>query len=277
MTTDQNPREQKTFKQMEREGWHRNAPHYDERAGKLTKVATDHLLDAVRAEPGMRLLDICCGPGYGAGAAAARGIASVGVDLAPAMVAEARRRYPDAEFLEGDAEALAFTDASFDAVICPFGLVHLPEPTKGMAEALRVLRPGGRYAFTTWCMPDRAALLSIGLNAVKAHADMSVALPPAPSIFVYSEVAAGRAALEGVRFRDVVCEDILISYEGRVPEDVLDWLQKSTVRTMELFRLQTPEVQARIRQAILDGAAAYQSDGKLEIPCHAMMYAASKP
>jgi len=272
-------KEQKTpsFKELEREGWHRNAPYYDKRAGKLTRVATDQLLKAVRAEAGQRLLDVCCGPGYGAGAAAERGLTGVGVDLAPAMVIEARRRFPAAEFHEGDAEALSFPDASFDAVICPFGLVHLPEPTKGMAEAFRVLKLGGRYAFTTWCMPERAELLSIALNAIRAHADMTVPLPPAPSIFVYSEPATGKEALERAGFRDVSVEDVLITYEGQVPEDVFDWLEKSTVRTMELFRLQTADVQARIRQAILDGASAYQTGGRLEIPCHAMVYAARKP
>lgn len=266
-----------SLKEMERDGWHRNAPHYDERAGKLTRVATDRLLEAVRAEAGQRLLDVCCGPGYGAGAAAARGLTAIGVDLAPAMVIEARRRFPQAEFHDGDAESLTFPDATFDAVICPFGLVHLPEPAKGIAEAFRVLKAGGRYAFTTWCMPDRAELLSIALNAVRAHADLTVPLPPAPSIFEFSEPARGREALERAGFRDISVADVRITYQGRVPEDVFDWLEKSTVRTMELFRLQRPDVQARIRGAILESASSYQDGDRIEIPCDAMIYAARKP
>jgi ubiquinone/menaquinone biosynthesis C-methylase UbiE len=268
---------ERSFKEMERDGWHGNAPHYDERAGKLTQVANVRLLEAVRAGAGQRLLDVCCGPGYAAGAAAARGLTAVGVDLAPAMISEARRRFPRAEFQYGDAEALNFPEASFDVVICAFGLVHLPEPARGMAEAFRVLKPGGRYGVATWCMPDRAELLAIALNAIKAHADMTVPLPPAPSVFAYSEPATGREALERVGFRDISVEEVDITYQGRVPEDVFDWLEKSTVRTMALFRLQTPDVQARIRRAILEAAAAFRVGDALQVPCHALIYAARKP
>jgi ubiquinone/menaquinone biosynthesis C-methylase UbiE len=266
-----------SLKEMEREGWHRNAPYYGDRAGKLTRVATAQLLDAVRATAGQRLLDICCGPGYGAAAAAERGLTAVGVDLAAAMIDEARRQFAAAQFQQGDAEALDFPDASFDAVICPFGLVHLPSPTRGIAEAFRVLKPGGRYAFSTWCMPDRAQLLAIALNAIRAHADMTVPLPPAPSVFEYSEPARGTEALERAGFRDVSVEDVPITYLGQSPEDVFDWLEKSTVRTMELFRLQKPDVQARIREAILRGASAFRRGDTIEIPCHAMIFAARKP
>ena len=69
----------------------------------------------------MRLLDVCCGPGYGAGQAAERGLDAVGIDLSLAMISEPRQRFPSAEFRVGDAEQLQFDDGSFDAVVCPFG------------------------------------------------------------------------------------------------------------------------------------------------------------
>ena len=166
-----------SFKEMERDGWHERAGLYDDYAGRLTTEATARLLDAVGAIPKMRLLDVCCGPGYGAGQAAALGLTAIGIDIAPGMVAEAGHRFPAAEFRVGDAEELEFSDSSFDAVICPFGLRHLPEPDKAISEAFRVLKPGGRYAFTVWCSPDRAQLLGLALNATLAHADMTVPCP----------------------------------------------------------------------------------------------------
>lgn len=265
-----------SFKDMERDGWDGKAPYYDARAGQLTRVVATRMLDAVRAEAGMRILDVCCGPGYGAGAAAERGLAAVGMDLAGGMVAEARRLFPDATFNRGDAEALPFLDGRFHAVICAFGLLHLPQPDRGIAEAFRVLARGGRYAFTTWCLPDRAALLRIALEALQAHADMSVPLPAAPSIFALSDQAAATDALEHAGFCDVTIDQVYLSLRARSPEDVFDWLDKSTVRTMALFRRQAPDVQTRIRHAILDGAASFQAAGGLEIPCPAMLYAARK-
>ncbi len=66
-----------SFKQFEREGWHRQAPNYDDRAGRMTTQAVAPLLDAVDARPGLRLLDVCCGPGYLTAEAVARGLVAM--------------------------------------------------------------------------------------------------------------------------------------------------------------------------------------------------------
>jgi ubiquinone/menaquinone biosynthesis C-methylase UbiE len=108
-------------------------------------------------------------------AAAERGLDTVGIDLSPAMISEARQRFPSAEF--------RVNDDSFDAVVCPFGVLHLPEPDKAFTEAHRVLRHGGRYALTVWCAPDKAEFLGLAMKATAAHADMGVPLPPAPPLF----------------------------------------------------------------------------------------------
>jgi ubiquinone/menaquinone biosynthesis C-methylase UbiE len=268
---------QQSWKEIEREGWDQNAPRYDARAGQMTTKAVEPMLDAVEARTGMRLLDVCCGPGYGAGAAATRGVSAVGIDIAPAMIEEARRRFPTAAFQEGDAERLDFPSASFDAVICAFGLLHLPDSKRAIAEAFRVLRSDGKYAFTVWCRPERARLLGLALQAITSHADMDVPLPPAPAMFEFSEPDAATAALTTAGFRNVVCEEMPIEFKGKRPEDVFDWLDKSTVRTMAIFRLQTPEAQGRIRAAILDDAKKYMTKQAVKIPCHAMLYRACKP
>jgi len=266
-----------SWKDVERDGWNRNASRYDARAGQMTTDAVEPMLNAVEARPGMHLLDVCCGPGYGAGAAAARKLRAVGIDIAPAMIEEARQRFPDAEFHEGDAEHLDSPDASFDAVICAFGLLHLPDSRRAIAEAFRILRSGGKYAFTVWCRPEQAHLLALALEAIMSHADMDVPLPPAPAMFEFSDPDTATAALTTAGFREIAFEQVPIEFEGRSPEDVFDWLDKSTVRTMAIFRLQTPEVQDRIRVAILDRAKEYKSKGTVRIPCPALLYRACKP
>jgi ubiquinone/menaquinone biosynthesis C-methylase UbiE len=143
----------------------------------------------------MRLLDVCCGPGCGAGQAAERVLDAVDIDLSLAMISEARQRFPSAEFRVGDAEQLQFDDGSFDAVVCPFGVLHLPEPDKAFTEASRVLRPGGRYGLTVWCTPDKAEFLGLAMKATSAHADMGVPLPPAPPLFRFVDVGLASAAL----------------------------------------------------------------------------------
>jgi SAM-dependent methyltransferase len=266
-----------TFKDLERNGYHAQAATYGDRPGRLTRQAIAPMLEAVAAVPGMRLLDLCCGPGYGAGEAAARGLDAIGVDIAPGMVAEARRGFPGVAFREGDAEALAFSDRSFDAVICPFGLLHLPDPDKAIEEVFRVLKPGGCFAATVWAPPERAELLRLAVSAIAAHADMSVNLPPGPSLFMLSDPAVAIGKLEQAGFADTRCQELPIVYRAPDAEAVWDWFDRGTVRSVMLVRLQTPETQARIRAEIIEGARRYETGDGLQIPNPAMLYVARKP
>ncbi|WP_207539688.1 class I SAM-dependent methyltransferase [Sabulicella rubraurantiaca] len=271
------PSDQQSFKAFERDGWHRRAPFYNDHAGRMTKDAVNPLLDALDVRPGVRLLDVCCGPGYVTAEAAARGAVAVGVDIAPAMVEDARARAPDAEFHIGDAEALDVEDASFDAVGCAFGLLHLPSPELAIAEAFRVLRPGGAYAFTVWDGPERATLLKIGMGAVLAHADMSVPMPPGPPIFQLAEREFTPAALSRIGFCDVTIQELPLVFRGSRAEEVWDFFEKSTVRTMGVVAQQIPEIQARIRVAVVEAASRYAGPGGVTIPSPALLFVARKP
>lgn len=77
------------------------------------------------------------------------------------MVDEARRRNPGVEFRVADAHSLPFEDGSFDVVLSNLTVHHLGDPDKFLAEAFRVLRPGGRLAFTVWA--DLSKLEAFGL------------------------------------------------------------------------------------------------------------------
>ncbi|MGK7870887.1 class I SAM-dependent methyltransferase [Falsiroseomonas sp. E2-1-a20] len=127
-------------------------------------------------------------PATSTAGAVARGVRAIGVDIAPAMVEVARARLAGVEFRIGDAKALDDADARFGAVAGAFGMLHLAEPDHAIAEAFRVLCPGGTYAFTVWDGPERATFLGMGIQAVIAHAEMTVPVPPGPPIFQ----AAGR-------------------------------------------------------------------------------------
>ena len=152
-----------SFKGMEQAGWEKNAAGYDELFGSVTRHAIGPLLEATAVHAGISILDLCCGPGYGAAAAAAaQGARAIGIDFSDAMVRTAQGLCSAATFLQGDAEALDFESDSFDAVICSFGVNHLPHPEKALREANRVLRPGGRFAFTMWCAPAKIKVSSTG-------------------------------------------------------------------------------------------------------------------
>jgi ubiquinone/menaquinone biosynthesis C-methylase UbiE len=96
-----------------------------------------------------RILDVACGPGIVACAAAQRAVQVTGIDLTPAMIDQARLRQQalglaNVDWLIGDARALPFAAASFDVVLTRYSFHHLPDPETVLAEMARVCRPGGR-------------------------------------------------------------------------------------------------------------------------------------
>ena len=142
------------------------------------------LLDAAGCKRGDKVLDVACGAGYVAAAAHDRGADATGLDFSTSQVRLAEQTYPKIRFVEGDAEALPFTDSEFAAVLNAFGLPHIPNADKATAEAYRVLKPGGRFAYATWGDPEKCVGFSMVYDAVRAHGSMDVGLPRARTSFV---------------------------------------------------------------------------------------------
>ncbi len=269
--------EHTTFKELERQGWGAKADNYNALAGQITIGAVAPLLDATGVCAGTRILDVATGPGYVAAGAEARGAHAIGIDFATDMVAQARRRYPNMDFREGDAENLAFDPASFDAVVCAFGMLHIADPDRAITEAYRVLRPDGRFAFTVWAGPDRHDFFAIVLKALEAHGNTQVALPPAPPIFRFSDPAECRKALMQAGFVDASVGELALQWRAPSVEAILDCLYKGTVRTSMVLEHQTPQARERIHQAIRDSAERFAHDGAYEIAWPAVLAAARKP
>lgn len=144
--------EHDVVKQQVAAHWDRRAAHFDEDFGHAIRTpaeraAWDRILALVLPGRGaLDALDAGCGTGFLSFELAARGHRVTGVDFAPAMIAEARRKAGSrpVRFEEGDAEQLPFAPASFDLVISRHVLWTLPHPEAAVDEWIRVLRPGGR-------------------------------------------------------------------------------------------------------------------------------------
>jgi ubiquinone/menaquinone biosynthesis C-methylase UbiE len=94
---------------------------------------------------GARIADLGCGSGVFTGLLHELGFKPVGLDISPKLIALGRNRYPDLEFLEGDAEHLPFPPSSLDGVLLSGLVHHLPDPSRCAAEVFRVLKPGGAF------------------------------------------------------------------------------------------------------------------------------------
>ncbi len=137
------------FKAAQREAWASFLP-----VEVITTIPAAKLVAFAGVESGQKVLDVACGAGVVAVTAARRGAAVSALDLSPVLLERARHNAQLAgvtiTFTEGDAEALPYPDASFDVVLSQFGHIFAPRPAVVLAEMLRVLKPGGRIAFTTW-------------------------------------------------------------------------------------------------------------------------------
>ena len=132
------------------------ADHYDSVA--FFNFFGERTIQRAALAPGAMVLDVCCGAG-GSALPAARAVAPegrvIGVDLAPPLLDLARSKaaaqaIPNAEFRHADFEKVYFRAASFDAVVCVFGIFFFPDMPEALRKMWRFLRPGGQVAITTW-------------------------------------------------------------------------------------------------------------------------------
>lgn len=265
------------FKRFEQQGWTEVAGEYHDAFSALTSQAVEPLLDAAGAGPGARVLDVACGPGHLAAAAAKRGARASGIDFSPSMVAEARRLHPGLEIREGDAEALAFGDATFDALVMGFGMLHFARPEHALGEAHRVLSSGGRVAFSVWEAPARAPAFGIVREAIERHGTLDVPLPAGPDFFRFSDPAECRAALEDAGFVEPRVATVPLSWRVAADDAIFGAFFRAGVRTRGLLRAQTPAALDAIRESVRAAAWPYARDGGFEFPTPCVIASARKP
>jgi ubiquinone/menaquinone biosynthesis C-methylase UbiE len=122
--------------------------------GTTLQIVGESLCEAVDLEAGTRLLDVACGNGNAALAAAHRFARVTGVDYVPELLHRAadraRAERLDIELVEGDAERLPFDDDTFDMALSTFGVMFAPDQARAAREMVRVVRPGGKIGLASW-------------------------------------------------------------------------------------------------------------------------------
>ncbi|MGH3927375.1 MAG: class I SAM-dependent methyltransferase [Pseudonocardiaceae bacterium] len=234
-----------SLKRYQQAAW--SAGDYTSVAGS-TVIASELLVETLDIYPNERVLDAACGSGNATIAAARRFADVTGLDFAPDLLADARRRLDieraSATLVEGDLEELPFEDASFDVVVSAFGAMFAPDQKRTAAELLRVCRPGGRIGLACWTKDGALGQL---------FQVMSSYIPPTPGVRSPTDWGNPDRLRElfgdGVAGIHSATRDFIFRY--RSPEHWLDHFKKHFGPTSMTFAVLPPDVASVLERDLL--------------------------
>jgi SAM-dependent methyltransferase len=247
------PKKSDTFAALEKREWARAnvAKSYAQVFAKAADMVVPALVESVEAGLGSKALDLCCGHGNVAAGLIKSGASVTGLDFSSVMLQMARSAVPEAHFVEGDAMALDFDNGTFDIVTIGFGIPHVPDPPRVFAEARRVLRPGGRLAFSVWCGPEVDTALGYVFGAISQYGAPGIELPPGPGANDYADLEHAFPVLRKAGFANFHQSVVASEWTVDDPGAPYDFFLEGTARGGALLRAQPPENAAAIREAVV--------------------------
>ena len=269
---------EKTLHEIELEAWSQRAANYDALFAAISTQAIDGILTSLEPLQGQRQLDVACGTGHLVAAASHRGAISEGIDFAPTMIAAAQASYPAEHFQVADATDLPHADHTFDAVTCAFGLPHMEHPQAAVKEAFRVLKAGGRFAFTLWCGAENGGeWFAIVKAALAQHMEVEAELPAAWVQLRFADEQACRAITTPAGFDPPVFTRLPIVWQTTSAQQIMDIFDKLSVRTKMIMDRQPLAVQHDVQDHIRSELEARRTNGVITLAWPALLTLVQKP
>lgn len=230
------------------------AAAYDRLTGRWSRLYARSVLDAAAASSSRSLLDVATGTGDAALLAqdclSATGVV-VGVDISVPMlcVAASKAIHSNVTFAAADAMRMPFCDRTFDAVICQFGLMFLPDKAAGLAEFRRVLCPAGRVALSVWGQPHQAPFAGIMAQALgeALPANREELLIP----FSLADPAQLLQLMERAGFQNPTVQQEIRVARFDSPADFMEPYEQGGGRLGQAYLQLGPEIRLSVRHAVL--------------------------
>ncbi len=188
------------------EPWNLVADGYAETNMRVFELFAEEAIAASQLKPGAVVLDVACGPGTLALKVARTASKVHGIDFSESMLAIFRKKIEQSGHGNitlhcGDAQALPYADATFDAAFSMFGLMFFPDRKRGFAEIYRTLKPGGSIAVTSWAPVDQSPAMQTMFGALRA---IKPDLPqPQRSVTTLENPDVFKQEMEDAGFRNV--------------------------------------------------------------------------
>src|SRR5919202_1265550 len=225
------------FKMAQREGWDSVAKGWKEWWEPIEKGSqklSQRLIELAEIKPGQRVLDIATGigePSITAAKVVGTGGHILGTDILKQMVAIAKERatllrlQDIIEFKESDAENLDLSNSSFDAAICRWGLMLIPNLDAAIRKIYGSLVSAGRFAAAVWADATKVPIISLATSVIGSQVQMSAPLPGVPNPFSLADTNKLENSLARAGFRDIHIQTVIITFEFKSGEDYRRYCQ----------------------------------------------------
>lgn len=260
----------KQYKEGQRQGWDSVAGGW-QKWWKITETAAEkvsrRLIELAEIKRGSTVLDIATGIGEPS-ITAANQVGNSGhvlaIDISSQMLSIAKQRAISLgleqviEFKEGDAETIDLSASTFDAALCRFGLMFLPDLRTGLSNIYRSLVDGGHLAAAVWASPDRVPFIALALNRAMKETKGQL-LPPAgaPGPFSLSNENMLRNSLTGSGFKEVIIERMDVTFNFDSAEVYTSFVYETAAPVQAMLANQQQERREEILKAITEAARKY--------------------
>ncbi len=234
-----------------------------------------HIIKLANLAPGMHVLDVACGTGVLA-IAAADAVepdgSVVGLDLNAGMLAVASRKAPEIEWRQSPAEALGFDDDVFDAVVSQFGMMFFQDKQSAIREIVRVLRPGGCFAIAVWDALERVpGYLALGQLLSRLFGDKDAESLRAPYSLGDTEALSSLFSTAGVPDVKITTLDGTVRYPS-----VRDWMHVDIHGWTLSDQIDDAQFELLVSEGAKDFAHLVTADGAVEFSSPAHIVTATK-
>jgi SAM-dependent methyltransferase len=265
------------FRAGQRQQWDKAATgwrKWSELIDEVSSTISDRLVDLAGVQPGSRVLDVAAGYGEPTLTAARRAGPDgsvVATDISAEMLAYGRERADAAglgniEFIEADAASLQFPANSFDGALSRWGIIFDPDGEGAAARVREFLKPGARFAISSWGSPDRVPFLAIPMRTTMSRLGVDPPPPGTPGPLSRPTPEALGGLLEGGGFSDVNVEETEVTFEWESPEQFATFVREIAPPITAMMASHPKDVQDQTWAAITDAAREQAGgDGRLKL------------
>jgi enediyne biosynthesis protein CalE5 len=280
----------KQYKEEERQNWDRVANNWQKWWKTIERSAekvSRRLIDFAEIRPGSRILDIATGMGEPAITAAMKVGKSgqvLATDISPQMLSIAKQRaialglQNVIEFKEGDTETIDLPPSAFDAVLCRWGLMLLPDLKIGLSNIYQSLKEGGHFAAAVWASPAQDTLIATTMNTIMKETNGKPPPPGTPGPFSLSDVNSLKNSFMMSGFKDLNIERMNVSFDFDSPESYATFTSETAGPLHKMLASQTDERRRGILKAVTEVAGKYTDNntGKVSLKNEAILIVGKK-